>query len=286
MFKTIILFFIIGFIIFTTLGRFLAYNIHNILYYMPLDIYKYFKYKKYNECPYYGFIKIFNGYFGSGKSLSAVDEVISHIYRRYNGRLVWSEELQSFIKQKITIVTNLELKGCPYVPFENEQQFINYETALGEVVIFLIDEIGAIWNNRDFKNFNPELFNKIVQSRKRKIAIVGTLPKIIGTDINIRRYTDDVIVCSKTWRIIKHRYFKADELENCTNIDMLEPFKIEYKFVLNRMYEQYDTNAIIDKLKKDMEDGKLLSFAELGANSADGDFRQANLKKKYRKRQK
>lgn len=285
MFKTVILLFLLGFIIFTPLGRFLAFNIHNLVYYLPVDIFKWVKYKKYNECPNFGYIKIFNGYFGSGKSLSCVNEVVN-IYKRYNGKVVWNEDLQTFLHQKITIVSNLTLEGVPYIPFTSEQQFIYYEVAPSEVVIFLIDEIGTVWNNRNFKDFNPDVFANIVQSRKRKMAIYGTLPKIIGTDINVRRYTDDVVVCTKKWRILKHMYYKADDIENCSNLDMLEPHLIEYHFVFDRMYNQYNTNAMVDKLKRDMEEGKLLSFAELNANSADGDFRQARLKKKYRKRQK
>lgn len=263
--------------------RFLPLNLHNIIYYLPVDIYKYIKYKKYNECPNYGYIKIYNGYFGNGKSLSAVDEVI-RIYNQYNGKIVWNEDLQGFVKQKITIVSNLDLLGVPFVAWDTEQQFINYEVEPGEVVLFLVDEIGAVWNNRDFKEFNPDVFTNIVQSRKRKMAIYGTLPKLVGTDINIRRFTDDVVVCDKTWRILKHRYYKADDIENCSNIDMLEPHRVEYKFVFDKMYNQYNTNALIDKLKKDMYDGKLLTYRELNEN-VQGDIKQAKLKKRFRKRQ-
>ena len=285
MFKGLIILFAIMAFVFVPFCRFLPFKIPMILHYAPRDLYEYFKYKKWNECKFYGFIDIYNGYFGSGKSLSAVERVINQ-YRQYNGKMIWCKELNSFIPQKITIISNLELVGVPFIPFEDEKQLINYEAELGEVLIFLIDEIGTVWNNRDFKDFNPDVFANIVQSRKRKMAIVGTLPKIVGTDINVRRFTDDVIVCTKTWRIIKHRYFKADELENCSNVDMLEPHTIRYMFVTNRMYEQYNTNAMIDKLKRDMELGKLMSFKEL-ANQSDGngDIKQAKLRRKYKKRQ-
>lgn len=285
MFKVIMIFIALVAFVFVPFLRFLLFNIHNICLCAPKDIYGHFKYKRYNECKAYGYIKIYNGYFGSGKSLSAVDEVVS-IYRRYNNKPVWIDELNSFVKQRVTIISNINLVGVPYVPFESEQQLISYEAEVGEVLIFLIDEIGTVWNNRDFKDFNPDVFNNIVQSRKRKMAIYGTLPKIVGTDINVRRFTDDVVFCSKTWRILKHRYFKADELENCSNPNLLQPHRIEYKFVTDRMYQQYDTNYLVDKLKKDMELGKLMSFREL-ANQSDGtgDIRQATLKRKYRKRQ-
>lgn len=286
MLKGLVIVFICFLIIFTPIGKFLLFKIPFIVFYAPMDIYDYFKHKRYNECKNFGYIKIFNGYFSNGKSLSCVEEIVSEIYKRYNGLDIWWDDLGCFVKQKITIISNLDLKYVPYVPFEDEKQIFTYDCDIGEVLIFLIDEIGTVWNNRDFKEFSPDVFNAIVQCRKRKIAIYGTLPKIVGTDINVRRFTDDVVVCNKWWRIIKQRYFKADDIENCSNIDMLEPHKIKYLFVTNRMYEQYDTNAIIDKLKKDMDEGKLLSFRELAnQNDGNGDIKQAKLKRKYRKMQ-
>lgn len=264
-------------------ARFLPMQLHNLVYYMPVDIYRYVKYKKKNECPNFGYIKVFCGYFGSGKSLSAVDEVIS-IYKRYNGLVVWNEDLQTFLKQKVTIISNLDLKGVPYVEWTSEQQFINYEVTPSEVVLFLVDEIGTVWNNRDFKNFNPDVFQNIVQSRKRKMAIYGTLPDFLGTDINIRRYTHQVVQCSKTWRFVKHRYFNPRDVENCNNIDMIQPIDIKYLFVKDKQYKQYDTYKMIEKLTNDMIGGKMLTYNEL-SESSSGDIKQAKLRKKFKKRQ-
>lgn len=285
MFEVIIFIFLIFLFVSVPFARFVPLNLHKIIVNIPKDIYRYFKYKKYNECSNFGYIKIMNGYFGSGKSLSAVDEVIG-IFKRYNGLLIWSSELNTFIRQKITIISNLELKGVPFIPFENEYQFIDYQASPGEVLIFLVDEIGTVWNNRNFKEFNPDVFNNIVQSRKRKIAIYGTLPLLVGTDVNIRRYTDDVVVCSKTWRILKHSYYKAKELENCSDTSLLTPHRVCYKFVTDRMYNQYNTYAMIDKLKKDMLDGKLMSYRELDNGGRDGSIEVASLNRKARKRKK
>jgi hypothetical protein len=265
--------------------RFVVFNIHNIGFYAPKDIYEYIKYKKYNLCPNFGYIRIFNGYFGSGKSLSAVQEVVA-AYKRYNGLEIYDENLNGFIKQKITIISNLKLYGVPYIPFESEQQFVEYETVPGEVVIFLIDEIGTVWNNRDFKNFNPDVFNNIVQSRKRKMSIYGTLPVFQGTDISIRRYTSSVVFCEKTWRFIKQRTYDPNDLENCSNINLVQPLKLRYLFVKDLYYHQYDTTELVDKLKKDMQDGKLLTFNELNVEDGKGEFKAAKLKRKFRKRQK
>ncbi|MBE5952848.1 MAG: hypothetical protein E7257_01655 [Lachnospiraceae bacterium] len=274
---------IIIFLIASPFFRFLPMQLHNLVYYLPVDVYRYIKYKKSNECPYFGFIKVFCGYFGSGKSLSAVNEVIN-IYKKYNGLVVWDKDLQAFIRQKITIISNLDLKGVPYIEWTSEQQFINYQTVPGEIVLFLVDEIGTVWNNRDFKNFNPDVFQNIVQSRKRKMAIFGTLPDFLGTDINVRRYTHSVVQCDKNWRFIKHRYYNPRDIENCNNLDLIMPTQIKYLFVKDRQYNQYDTYKMIEKLTNDMLEGNMLTYNELNEASS-GDIRQARLKRKYKKRQ-
>jgi hypothetical protein len=260
-------------------------NIHNYVYYIPYDLVDYFKYKRYNECPAYGYIKVFNGYFGSGKSLSAVQEVIE-MYKKYNGLEVYNDAMGVFLKQQVTIISNLKLFGVPYIPFVSEQQFIDYEVAPSEVVIFLVDEIGTVWNNRNFKEFNPDVFNNIVQSRKRRISIYGTLPVFAGTDINVRRYTNTVVFCEKGYRHVKQSYFDAVDVDNCNNINMLQPRKLKYLFIHNKYYQQYDTRELVDKLLVDMKEGNLLTFQELNIEDGKSDMKLARLKKKYRKRQK
>lgn len=282
---TLLLLFMIFLFITVPFVRAFVFNLHNIAFYSPRDIYDYFKHKRYNECKAFGYIKIYNGYFGSGKSLSCVQEVVS-IYKRFNGLEVYNDDLHSFVKQKITIVSNLKLYGVPYIPFISEQQFIDYEVSPSEVVIFLIDEIGTVWNNRNFKEFNPDVFNNIVQSRKRKMSIYGTLPVFQGTDISIRRYTDTIVYCEKTWRFVKQLYLDSNDVENCSNINMLQPKYIKYMFVKDLYYKQYDTTELVDRLKKDMADGKLLTFNELNVDSGNSDIKVARLKKKYKKRQK
>lgn len=271
-------------VVFLPLVRFILTHLDKIVYYSPLDVYDYFVHKRYNECPAFGYIRVFNGYFGSGKSLSCVAEVCD-MYHKYNGLEVYNDDMGVFLKQKVTIISNLRLSGVPYIPFESEQQFINYEVAPSEVCIFLIDELGTVWNNRDFKNFNPDVFQNIVQSRHRRISIYGTLPMLIGTDVNVRRYTRTVIYCSKTWRILKHTYYRGEDIENCSNLNLIQPVCVKYKFVTNRMYNQYSTVEMVGKLTREMQEGKLLTFNELNQDDGYKDIKQARLRRKYRKRQ-
>jgi hypothetical protein len=208
------------------------------------------------------------------------------MYKKYNGLEVYNDAMGVFLKQQVTIISNLKLFGVPYIPFVSEKQFIDYEVAPSEVVLFLVDEIGTVWNNRNFKEFNPDVFNNIVQSRKRRMSIYGTLPVFAGTDINIRRYTNTVVFCEKGYRHVKQSYFDAVDVDNCNNINMLQPRKLKYLFIHNKYYQQYDTRELVDKLLVDMKEGNLLTFQELNIEDGKSDIKFARLRKKYRKRQK
>ena len=118
------------------------------------------------------------------------------------------------------------------------------------------------------------------------MSIYGTLPMLIGTDVNVRRYTQTVVHCKKTWRILKHTFFRGEDIENCSNLNMIQPLGIKYKFVTDRMYKQYSTVEMVCRLTREMEGGRLLSFNELNVEDGRSDLKQARLRKKYSKRQK
>ena len=84
-----------------------------------IDIYDHYKYKRQNECPEYGHIKMFTAAdaqaFGSGKTLSMV-RYVRNIYHKYNDKPVWDEETKSFVNQKIIIISNIEFKDYPNIP--------------------------------------------------------------------------------------------------------------------------------------------------------------------------
>lgn len=278
---------------FSSLFRLIIKKLPHVVFYSFIDLYEYFIHKKYNNCPFFGKIEIYcatpSKRFGCGKTLTVVDKAIS-IYKKYNGLPIFGGYDENFkpyfITQKITIISNTELFGVPFIPFEGVNQLYDYKCQEGEVLICVIDEIGTIFNNRDFKSFPIEVFNAMVQSRKRKIFILGTLPVFEGTDVQIRRFCDSVFLCRKTWRFVKLVEFCAQDLELCGgHFEVLQPLSVRWWFVHNRHYNQYDTNLFISQLEKQWESGNLLTFNELENTSALGtDF--VNLKKRWRNRKK
>lgn len=261
-------------------------HLHLIIPYAITDLYKYIKYRRWNECKYYGKILTYNGLFGTGKTLSST-RFIRNIYDRYNGKLVYDFERKEWVTQNIHIVCNYHLTDVPYTPLTSESQLINIEQPEHDVTIFVLDEIGAIFNNRDYKNFTPDVLTSLLQCRKRKALFIGTSQRFQMQDKNFRTTMETANQCKKTWRIVKVSTYDAYQLENCSNPLMLKPLHSYYWFAKDSDYEAYDTTEMVGKLIKDAEADKLMSSAEISAkeSGAGGDVALAtSVKRRYRKR--
>lgn len=252
-----------------------------------VDIYHYFKHKEYNRCKFFGRIYMITAYrnkvFGSGKTLD-MTMVARYLFNRYDNRPVWSEDKQDFVIQHIHLISNVELLDVPYTPFTHVDQIKNVEQEAEDVTIFVFDEVGAIWNSRNYKdNINTELLKRLLQVRKNKIGILCTAQRFKFVDALLRQITGSLICVKKTWRIIKVLEYDAVSFENCDNIDMLKPLSVSYKFVLDKDYAAYDTSAIVEDLKKTEMISEAEILAAQGVVNPDIDF-ATGIKKKFRKR--
>lgn len=252
-----------------------------------VDIYKYFKYKKYNECKDYGRIYMItahrNRVFGSGKTLD-MTMVARQIFNRYDGLPVWSEDKHEFVTQHIHLISNVDLLDVPYTPFVSAEQIKNVIQEEQDVTIFVFDEVGAIWNSRNYKdNISTELLKRLLQVRKNKICIICTAQRFKFVDALLRQITGSLYCIDKMWRILSIREFDAVSFENCDNVDMLKPLSKSYKFVFDKDYAAYDTSAIVNDLKKRemLTDSEIL--AAQGVIEPNIDF-CTGIKKRYRKR--
>lgn len=250
------------------LPRFLLSNFYRLITWGAIDTYYYFKEKRYNLCPYFGKVWITSAYrnkvFGSGKTLD-ISMIARMIYHKYNGLEVWSPEKECFVKQHIHIISNITFNDIPYTKFITAEQFKNVEQAPQDVTIFVFDEIGAIWNSRNYKdNISTELLKELLQCRKSKIFIIGSSQRFRFVDVLLRQITGSLFCVTKFWRILKKVEYDPVDFENCTNTDMIRPLSVEYKFILNKDYNAYDTSEkVSDLLKLDM-----LPDSEVVANQA------------------
>ena len=175
--------------------------------YAVLDLIEYFRMRYFNLCPT-GALDIFCGYFGSGKTLSAVHKVVG-LYNRYNGLTVWDRRQKKFVKQRILILSNVSL-SVPYVPLEGLSQVVTaskvnagYDDEHGTltVTIVLMDELSVQMNSREFKsNFNAYFLNTLLCCRHYHISFYGTSQRFAHCDKLLRDVTHNVVQCKKIWR--------------------------------------------------------------------------------------
>ena len=238
------------------------------------DLYKYFKYKKYNVCNEYGRIRLNSAktsqVFGCGKTLSLVRTAI-HIYKKYDNKIVWSASENCFVPQRIHIISNVKLYGVPYIPWESEQQFIDIDKmGFGpeDVTVFLLDEVGTIFNSRKFRdNISIEFLKRLLQSRKNKMCLYMTSQRFQFTDKILRESCSTVTTCRKIWRLIEQCDYDAFDAENA----MLKPLSRHIWFASDDDFHSYDSYQLIENLEKNPSD--YLNTSEIletyGFNNSD-----------------
>lgn len=205
---------------------FFAHFKDSILYGVK-DIFNYVKYKKWNEWNGFGLI-FYTGLFGTGKTLSATKYVIATA-KRYN----------------LNVISNISLQGIEYTPLINYQQILD---APAYTIIF-IDEISTLWNSRDYKNFPVEVLFQMLQNRKSHIQFISTAQRFEHVDKLLRDVASYVVDCKKLWRFTVNTYYDAYMYER-VNGQFLRPVFEKMSFITDLDYSSYDTNEIIDNVKK------------------------------------
>lgn len=235
------------------------------------DIYDYFAHKKFNECKEYGKVIMYTASdsqaFGCGKSLSMV-HLCNNINKRYNNMPVWDYELKCFVDQHIFFISNLELKDVDnYIPFTSKEQFKNvHKMDIGshDVVFFVLDEAGIVFNSREYKtNLPTEFIQKLLQVRHYKIGFITNAQRFNMVDKVFREISNCVTTCKKIWRFVILQDFDAYEVENAVNPSLLVPKRRYIWFATNNDFNSYDTNYNVDTLLNELENGDILTTKEI-----------------------
>lgn len=284
--------FIILFLIYGRYITFFIFNIQHFIVYGFRDIRNYFKHKKYNTFNRIGRIVMYTGsgsqVFGSGKTLSMIKYATS-VYKRYNGKVVYNEDDEEYQVQHIHIISNVELYGIPYIPFTGVNQFIDidkYEFGPSDVTIFVLDESGALFNSREFRdNISPEFLTKLVQSRKNKCLMLMTSQRLQFTDKVLRQICSSVVACRKYWRIIVNENYNALDLEYALNPEYVKSTSLDLWFAEDKHFKLYNTYQLVDKIRKNYKPGMFLNTKEIletyGESSES--LPTGSTKRKYRK---
>ena len=216
------------------LVRCVFFNLFNVFFYTPLDVFRFFYHKRYKEFNRFG-IKMYVGMFGRGKTLSMTHECLQ-LYKKYG--------------DKLRIISNYKLVGIPYIELQNFQQLVDLgeeenSPYIGTVV--LIDEIENILSHRNYANFPLALLHCLTQQRKKRVYILCSSQRFHMTDRLWRSITTHVVDCNKIWRFCRTAFYDAWEYENCLNPTLIKPFSVNWWFVHDRDYESYDTSQMITK---------------------------------------
>lgn len=178
----------------------------------------------------------------------------------------------------VTLLTNIAVKNFPkhtkILYLNSPQDIIN---APADTLV-LIDEIGTIFNSRDWSSKKgggvPKiLFQHLCQIRKRRIQILATTQNYRYLDIQLRRITATVTVCSAFLkhpftRMITNRVYNAEDYELfCDN--PLYPLVCQsaYSYIqTDKLRDLYDTDEVVTNLLG-MD---YVSDSEILANSSEG----------------
>lgn len=251
--------------------RCLLLNLHRVVIDVPKDLFLYFKQRKYNNCRIGEIVSIL-GYFGKGKTLTVVYLVAKKYFKKDNKK-VWCSRRKKLVRQRIKIISNVELIGIPYEEFASLEQIVYaaknnqiYDDEHDTLTITLVlgDEFSTQMNSRQFKtNINTMLLNTILTCRHYHIALYYTTQRFQLVDALLRQVTSYCISCNKIWRLTGIDYYDAWELENASNLLQVKPYKRGCWYVTNKDYNRYDTMANVDNLQRASETGDLLTDQEI-----------------------
>lgn len=278
--------------------RYTLAHIPTVFYNAVTDCYKWIRYKRWNECTKYGEMNIFiadeRQPFGSGKTLNMVRSAKA-FYNTYNDKMIFDFSKMDYCMQYVHIYSNLKLMGVPYIPLENTYQLVNIangEDAIEDdnkhIYVFLFDELGRVFNNRDWKtNINSDLLSALLQQRKNHILIMGTVQDFSLFDATMRKICAKVYCCTKAWRFLTLRTYLAKDIERANfNTNMVATRGLAVNFATDALYNSYDTNEVVAALQKEISEGQHLSNVEiLNSASNDSDLSTVTkVAKRYRKR--
>lgn len=209
------------------------------IYYHIFDKKVYNHYKKQLLFPGWG-IHLFTGKFGQGKT-SLMTIKAYKLCKRY---------------PQLHVLTNISLANFPkhtkILPLNTAQDILNAP----KNTLVLIDEIGTLFNSRDFstgKNSVPKpVFQHLCQVRKRHMMIYATVQRFNLLDKQIRDITATVTECSASFahpfsRMLTGLTYDIEEYEAYTANRMYRPHvKWTIVEIQKDFYRHlYDTSELI-----------------------------------------
>ena len=282
-------------LVFSVTFRVIVTNPLSSVKYSVFDFFQWLRYQKWRIMPT-GQLIAYCGLFGKGKTLSAVHHVVS-MYKKYNGRKVFDFSRRKWVTQNVIVLSNVDLTTIPYIPFTSLKQIVSladsnrrfdYENDTITCCLVLGDEFSVQMNSRNFKtNIDPLFLNTILTCRHHHISLIYTAQRFAHVDALLRQVTSYVVQCDKLWRVMRCKKYDAWELENANSPSLCKPISISGWFIRENDFKSYDTLACVGNLIKSMNDGDMISEADILAlqslTPSDMDVVE-NVSNKYKRR--
>lgn len=210
------------------------------LKYVSKDFINFIKEKGWHNFNGWGF-HLYLGKFGGGKTISAVRRVFN-LCKKYKG---------------VTVLTNLTLFGFPedttIIKLVNSKQILD----LPDKSIVLIDEIGSIFNSRDFaggkKSVPKPVYQHILQCRHRRVMLIGTVQRWNLLDKQLRDIADTVTECHSMFADPFSRYttnitYDAEQYDKWASNPLLSIKSINYDAFVQTddLRAKYDTIEMVE----------------------------------------
>lgn len=218
------------------------FKLPEFVYYLVYDKLIYYFYRKFLLFPGWG-IHLFTGKFGQGKT-SLMTIKAYKMCKKY---------------PQLNVLTNINLTNFPehtnIIPLRTAQDILNAP----KNTLVLIDEIGTLFNSRDFssgKNSVPKpVFQHLCQVRKRHMMILATVQRFNLLDKQIRDITATVTECSASFahpfsRMLTGLTYDIDEYEAYT-VNRLYVPRVQSTYVaIQKDFSRhlYDTSELIQGL--------------------------------------
>ena len=242
------------------------------LSYIVYDLCTYFYYRK-NRIFYGWGIHLFTGKFGQGKT-SLMTIKAYDLCEKY---------------PQLHVLTNYKLTNFPehtkILPLRTPQDILNAPVN----TICLIDEIGTIFNSRDFssgkRSVPKPVYQHLCQCRKRHMMIFASVQRYNLVDKQIRDVSATVTECRASFRHPFTRKltgfaYDIEEYEAFANNRMYQPVPYDtYCFIQSEKYRHlYDTTELIEN----MLDSDYISDEEIlrnrGEISENSDYSKEGIK--------
>lgn len=238
-------------------------NLPGFVMYLTYDFLFYIFYNEYRLFNGWG-IHLFTGRFGAGKTCSMTAQAYK-LCKKY---------------PQVAVLTNLKL-----INFPQHTKILELKTAKDildapENTLVLIDEIGTIFNSRDFSGGQTAvpkvLFQHLCQCRKRRMMIYATVQRFNLLDKQIRDISATVTVCRTHLkhpfsRMMVNRCFDIDDYEMMERELTYRPLPLSVSVILqsNRFRRLYDTSELIAGLLDKSKLNNYLSDEEILRNRGE-----------------